>query len=312
MTSVVRWGRSAYETDAGLAAEAAAVRALGCRWRSSTAANLQLQAGEVLVVTSGVGVTVDVLRQRPAMVLTTTSGYDHIDIEAAARLKIPVCRCPMARRDAVVESTIGGILWWNRRFGPLRSAALGGHWARGDLPDLAPVGLAGLPVAVVGCGVIGRKVIEVLRAFDSQILAVDPWATVPDGIPVVSLQEAMTVARVVTLHCRLDPGSDWLIDEAMLDQLGPDALVVNTARGRCLDVGAAIRRVNEGRLGGVVADVFPVEPYPELGPHSQSDRVLLTPHASGYTHDLAVRVKNEVEAALLAFTTGSSLPHRVA
>jgi len=242
--------------------------------------------------------------------ITTTSGYDHVDLTAALQLGIPVMRCPMARRDAVVEHTLGGILWWLRRFADLDHAANEGRWARGQLPSLAPPALSGLVVAVVGLGVIGRRVARVLEVFGARVVAVDPHGA-PDGLERVALSDAVEEARVVTLHCRLEPSTRGLLSEIVMDRMRPDALIVNTARGDCLDVRAAVERVRADRLGGLVADVFPVEPYPTLASDSATPRVLLTPHSAGYSTSLAGNVVREVVDALRAWVSGDELPHRV-
>ena len=94
MKTILRWGRSAYERDADLALETSLLDAMGVsviREPSRDVPSEWLPVADALVVTSGVRVTHDVLaRLRGSYLLTTTSGYDHIDMEAARELGVSV------------------------------------------------------------------------------------------------------------------------------------------------------------------------------------------------------------------------------
>jgi phosphoglycerate dehydrogenase-like enzyme len=311
MGGVLRWGRSAYERDADLALEAAEARALGLDWalvedRASRPAGLA--DADVLVVNSKVRVDERVLAGfRGRLVLTTTSGFDHVDVHACARRGVQVARCPLARRDAVVEHAVGALINLARRLPELDDAAGEGRWRRGDLPALDPRGLAGARVVVVGLGVIGARVATVLGALGATVLGVDPYR--PDRAT-STLDDALPGADAVTLHCSLTPTSRGLLDAQRLARLPAHAVVVNTARGDVLDLDAALAAVGAGRLRGLAADVFPVEPYPRLA-DGAAPGVLFTPHASGYTAGLGARIAAEVGATLRAHVDGRPPPNAV-
>lgn len=309
MRQVLRWGRSAYESDADLQLEAEGARALGLRWRAHPDRSPpDLAEIDALVVTSGVRVDADVLeRFRGSLVLTTTSGWDHIDLEAARARGVTVARLPEARRDAVVAHALGAMILLLRRFPALQGAAEAGHWARGDLPALAPTGLDRATILLVGLGVIGRRMAEVLRPLGCTLLGVDP-AGVPPGVEAVELDEGLRRADAVSLHCALTPTSRGLLDDRALGLLAPHAVVVNTARGAILDVEAAVARVADGRLRGVHVDVFPKEPWPRLAEGAAVEGVFFTPHAAGYVADLGQRVAQGVVAALGAWSRGEPVP----
>jgi D-3-phosphoglycerate dehydrogenase len=312
MPFVLRWGRSAYETDDDLALERAGIEALGLEWRNDTgkAPPEDLARADVLVVTSGVRVDAAVLdRLGGDVVITTTSGYDHVDVDALASRGMTLLRCPEARRDAVAEQALGSLILLMRGLPELERVGRKGRWARGELPMLGPRVLAGSRVAVFGLGIIGSKVARLLSAFDAEVLAVDP-AGVPGGFAAVPVEEALS-ADAITLHCSLTPSSRGLLSADRLDRLAPHAVVVNTARGDVLDLERAVAAVRAGRLRGLAVDVFPVEPYPELAAVADLPNVLFTPHSSGYAVGLGARVAREVVTALTAWQAGSPLPHRV-
>lgn len=260
----------------------------------------------MLVTTSGVRVDAALLgRFSGSLVVTTTSGFDHVDVAAAAARGVRVARVPLARRDAVVEWSLGSMIVLLRRFPALDRAALEGRWARDALPELAPRTLAGATVVVVGLGVIGAKMVEVLTVLGARVIGVDPVGRN------ASIDEALPQADVLTLHCELTPSSRGLLGPARLDALPTHAVVVNSARGAVLDVDAAVQRVREGRLRGLAVDVFSREPWPGLADAAAVPGVIVAPHAAGYATGLGERVALGVTAALEAWVTGRPVPFGV-
>lgn len=313
MRKVLRWGQSAYETDADLALERDAALALGLDWRGvpESAEPPDLEGVDVLVVTSRVRVDGRVLeRFGGSLVLTTTSGWDHIDVDAAVARGVGVARCPMARRDGVAEQATGGILTLLRRMPAFERAAREWRWARAELPALDPRAISECTVLVVGLGVIGSHVARILAPFGARILGVDP-AGVPDGVEAVALEDGLARADAVTLHCALVPSTRNLMSAERIARMPAGGVLVNTARGRLVDVDAAVAAVRSGHLRGCMLDVFPEEPWPGLGAAAAVDGVVLTPHSSGFTRGLGTRVAGEVAVALAAWVSGAPVPHRV-
>ncbi len=313
---VLRWGRAVYETDADLDLEARSVGEAGMRWSLHAGAEPPpaLADATVLVVHSGVRLDAQRLRAfgagRGRLVVTTTSGSDHIDVGAARALGLRVARCPLARRDAVVEHALAGMIAGLRRLPALQARAVAGAWARAELPALAPRGIAGSTVVIVGCGVIGARMAEVVGSMGADVIEVDPFA--PHGARArLELDEALGRADVVSLHCALSAGTRQMFNASRIARLRHGAVLINTARGDLLDVDAAVAAVAAGRLGGLLVDVFPEEPYPRLAAGAAVDGVWFTPHASGYTVGLGRRVAEGVGAAVAAFVTGAPLPFPV-
>lgn len=311
MSALLRWGRSAYETPDDLAREQRDAHELGFTMRAAPRADILPDGrADVLVVTSKANVDARALDSvRPQLVITTTSGFEHLDLVACAERGIAACRCPLARRDAVVEHTIYALIRLLRRLPAQEAPAYDGRWGRADLPALAPRSLSGTPIAVVGLGVIGTRVATVLTALGAQVLGVDPSPSDPT-MRAVPLPDALAQAHAVTLHTSSTPSARGLLDAEALAGLRPGCVVVNTARGDLMDPIAAAGLVASGHLGGLACDVFPEEPWPHLAAHA-GEQVLLTPHASGYTVGLGERVAAEVRGALTAWIAGDPLPWRL-
>lgn len=311
--SVLRWGQSAYETDQDLALERRAAEDLGLPWSAAPESPEapDLRGVGALVVTSRVRVDAATLaRFDGSLVLATTSGWDHIDVEAARARGVAVARCPLARRDAVAENTVAALTLLLHRQPALFEAARAGLWVRGDLPALDPLLVSEATVAVVGLGVIGRRVAELLAAMGARVLGTDP-AGVPDGVTSVPLEAALAEADAVTLHCASTPETRGMLSPARIAALRPGAVLANTARGRLVDVEAAVAAVRDGHLRGLYLDVFPEEPWPDLAEAAAVPGVWLAPHAAGYARGLGERVAAEVAAALTAWVEGRPVPHTV-
>ncbi len=308
--TVLRWGRSDYETDADLAAERDDAAALGLAWRSAPGnAKPDLEQVGALVVPSGTRLArPDLQRFGGNLIVATTSGYDHIDLVAARELGITVARCPVARRDPVAHWCIAAMEALLRKQPAHQAAALEGRWIRDRLPHMAPRSLAGATVAVVGVGVIGRKTATLLQAFGAQVIGVDPKG-VPSDLEARTIDDALPDCDAVTLHCHLDDATAGLLSDDRLRALPSHAVVVNTSRGHVLALDAAMRLLHDGRLGGLAVDVYPREPWRLLAETASLPGVWATPHAAGFVHDLGQRVRSEVAAALSAWVIGRPIPH---
>ncbi len=303
---VLRWGQSAHETDADLAGEAEAAARVGATWSCHPHRDPPaLRDVWAVVVNSGVRVTATELRDLAGrFLLTTTSGFDHIDLEAARACGVTVARCPEARGAAVAEFTLGATISAIRRLDDVWGPAAEGRWARGELPAIGPCTLDGARVVVVGAaGVIGARVRRLFEAFGATVLPVDP--RLPAGL---DLDEVLGDADVVSLHCDLNPSTRALFDADRLARLSPRTILLNTARGESLDVAAAVGAVADGRLGALICDVFPTEPYPALSAATHP-RIRFSPHGAGYTRALGGRVAIEVGRALDAWATGREVPY---
>jgi phosphoglycerate dehydrogenase-like enzyme len=295
---LLRWGWSEYE-QADLPGLPDGIETIALAGESAP-----LEDADVLVVPSTVRVdrAAAARLRRCKLVVTTTSGFDHVDLEALGSRRIACARLPLARRDAVVETTLGMMLSLTRRLGRLQQAALDGRWERKNLADYGATLLG--TVGVVGVGVIGSRMATVLEAMGARVLRCDPQ--LPAG---VALGRLLDECDVVTLHCELTPTSRGMIGKDEIGRLRRGAVLLNTARGALLDVEAAVAAVRAGHLAGVGLDVFPEEPA-DLSRYAEP-RILVTPHAAGWHPALGAKIAEGVATALRALLDGSEIPYCV-
>jgi D-3-phosphoglycerate dehydrogenase len=292
---LVRWGWSEYETPnvPGLPAGVELVIAEG--------ASAPLESADMLVVPSTVRVDAAAVRRlgRCRLVLTTTSGFDQLDLDALASAGIAVARLPLPRRDAVVESALGMMLALTRRLGRFQQAAVENRWERPRLADYGATLLG--TVGVVGVGVIGTRMVEVLETLGARVLRCDPLLA--DG---VSLDELLAASDVVTLHCELTAENRGMIGAREIARMRRGAVLVNTARGKLVDVDAAVAAIRSGQLAGLGLDVFPKEPT-DLDRYADP-RIFVTPHAAGWHPALGEKIVEGIVEAASALVQGREIP----
>lgn len=203
-------------------------------------------------------------------------GMTNVDREAAADLGIKVSNTPEAPAAAVAEMTLCCMLALCRRLVAVNNATHAGRWTK----DVS-LSLSGLPVLLVGYGHTGREVGRLLRAFGAKILVCDPFVTqadLTDGETVVSLEDGLAAARVVSLHAS---GEDVILDEAAFARMQDGVILLNASRGALVDEKALLAALDAGRIGGVWFDAFWREPYD--GELCRYEQTLLTPHVCTYT-----------------------------
>ena len=207
------------------------------------------------------------------------TGVDAIDLEAAAEMGIAVERTAGANAQGVAELAIALMFAVVRHLAWSDAAVKAGTWKR--RPGIE---VRGRVLGVVGCGQIGRRVVEmglglgmVVRGHDQYP---DPGFAPAGDFAWVPLEELLAASHVVSLHC--PPGPGPLIDAAALARMRRGSYLVNTARAALVDDAAVLAALGDGTLAGFATDVYAVEPPPltELLAH---DKVVATPHAGGLT-----------------------------
>lgn len=171
--------------------------------------------------------------------------------------------------------------------------------------DFTDVGNYGRPVGIVGASKIGRRVVELLRPFDLDVLVYDPFLTPARaaelGVRSLPLAELMTSCSVVSVHAPLLADTRHLIGAAELAALPDGATLINTARGAIVDENALLVELVAGRLQAVLDVTDPGVSTPD-SPLWSLDNVFLTPHVAGALGNelfrLGAATLEEVESVL--------------
>jgi len=228
-------------------------------------------------------------------------GVDNIDLAAAAREGIRVTNVPDYCIEEVADHTVALLLAAARQIVAVAAGVGSGGWG-------VPLGrvhrLSEQRLALLGSGRIGRAVTQRALAFGLDVVVYDPYVTeVPaDVTQVASLEEAVAEADYVSLHMPLTSEVHHVASDRLFDAMNRAPVLVNTSRGGLVDLDAAVRALDDGRLGGLAIDVTEQEPPPGDSPLRSHPRVILTPHMAFYsvesTKELQARAADEVARAL--------------
>jgi D-lactate dehydrogenase len=206
------------------------------------------------------------------LVVLRSAGFNHVDLEAAARIGMAVGRVPEYSPHAVAEHTVALMLTLNRRIHRAHARVREGNFA---LDGLLGVDLFGKTIGVIGTGKIGTCFARIMKGFGCRVLGSDPQPNpecIAVGVRYVPLHELLRDSDVVSLHCPLTPATRHLIGAEALRSLKPGAMLLNTSRGAVIDTTAVIAALKNGRLGSLGIDVY--EEEADLFFRDLSDEVL--------------------------------------
>lgn len=227
----------------------------------------------------------EVLEKLTALQLLVTTGMANasIDVAAAAEQGITVCGTP-GSPTAAPELTWALLLAAARNLPAEENSLRAGTWQRS-------VGfeLAGKTLGVVGLGKIGRRIAAYGQAFGMEVLAWSQNLTVEAaeeaGARLVSKDELFRLSDVATLHLRLSARSENTVGERELRLLGPEGVLVNTARGPLVNQDALLKALGEGWIRGAALDVFDQEPLQAGHPLLTAPNTVLSPHLGYVTRE---------------------------
>src|SRR4051794_3515617 len=163
---------------------------------------------------------------------------------------------------AVVLLALKGAPWISRSYSTRQDAM--------DLVEEYPrIGTYGRTVGIVGASRVGRRVIELLRPFDVDVIVTDPYLTAEAaaqlGVRSVSLDDLLRSSDIVSLHAPAVPSTRNMLDRSRLALIRDGATLVNTARGSLVDQDALVDELSSGRINGVL-DVTEPEVLPKGSP----------------------------------------------
>ena len=242
---------------------------------------------------------------RLRIVANCAVGFDNVDVAACTAAGVAVTNTPDVLTEATAEFAFALILAAARRLPEAGALVRSGQWPGWRLDQLLGVQLAGKTLGIVGLGRIGRAVIRRGEAFGMRAIWADPHA--PGA---VSLDELFATADVVSLHCPLTPETHHLVNEARLALMKPTAIVVNTARGGCVDERALIEAFAKGRIFGAALDVF--EGEPKVDARLRADpRLVLAPHLGSATTETRTKMAELCRDAVIDVLAGRRPKHLV-
>lgn len=204
-------------------------------------------------------VSADMIKQLYEMkvkaILLRSAGFNHVDVKAAED-KILILRVPSYSPEAVAEFAIGMILTVNRHTHKAYNRTRDFNMS---LNGLMGVDLYQKTAGIVGTGKIGQAMIRICNGFGMRVLAYDPYPNPKMDAEYVSLDELMSSADMISLHCPLTSETRHIINRQTIENMKQGVYLVNTSRGGLIDTDALIDGLVSGKFGGVGLDVYEEE-----------------------------------------------------
>ena len=214
------------------------------------------------------------------------SGLDSVDVEAAERRNIAVYRTPEAPAEAVAELTICLAIAVLRRVGEADRLLRAGEWHA-----LMGRSYGRSRVGIIGLGHVGRRVAAVSAVLGADVGYTDHYV---DTHAYHRFEDVLALAEwadVLTVHLPHDEETHHTVDAEVLRALGPNGVVVNTARGGLVDEAALLHALETDSIAGAALDVFEIEPY--SGPLAAFPNVIMTCHMGSYARQVRAAMENE-------------------
>jgi lactate dehydrogenase-like 2-hydroxyacid dehydrogenase len=240
------------------------------------------------------------------------TGYDGVDLAAAAQRGIAVGHSPAANASAVADLAVTLMLAVTRRLLPADQYVRSGNWsAAKPSPLMSPQpGNPGRRVGVYGMGEIGRKIASRVAAFETEVAYFSrsrhdvPYQYLP------SLEALAEWCSVLMVAVRAGADTHHAVNAGILQKLGKDGYVVNISRGSAIDQRALVAALTDKTIAGAGLDVFEKEPH---APDTLTafPNVVLTPHIGGHTLDSHLAMQDCVIANLEAYFAGKPLAYAV-
>lgn len=238
-------------------------------------------------------------------------GYDHVDVAALTRRKIPLVIVGDALAASVAEHTLLLMLGISRNIAVMDRNTRDGRYAERykvfghELLDKSVliVGLGGIGrEAAKRCAAFGMRVIAAGRASSKRVAEAEGYEFVED------FRKALPEVDFVSLHLPAKDDGSALLGAGEFETMKPGAYVINTARGSLIDEAALHKALTEGTLGGAGLDVTKDEPPLADNPLLTLDNVLFTPHNSALCVETGARVAKVCAQNVLAGLAGKLDP----
>lgn len=249
------------------------------------------------------------LLPRLRLISVLATGYNVVDIKAAAELGITVCNVPSYSTMSVAQNVFALLLDITNEVAHYSTDVRAGSWAHCKdfaYTDTPLIELAGKRMGIVGFGAIGSRVAEIAMAFGMEVCAVSSKSQEHLGsVRKVDMDTLFHSCDVISLHCPLTDDTYHLVDRERLDMMKRSSILINTGRGPLIDEEALAEALNSGKILAAGLDVLSQEPPLSTNPLLSARNCRITPHISWATKQARQRLLNVSVENVRAFLAGN-------
>lgn len=255
-----------------------------------------LSIAHALIIRSKTKIDSFLLNKTPQLelIVTCTSGFDHIDLDETQKRNICVMFTPEANSQSAAELAWTLLLNSNRHITPANKDLKAGFWRREDSLGHE---LAGKTLGLVGLGRIGSRVARMAKAFDMSVLAFDPYvdeaAFTKTQAQRVSYEELLKQSDFISFHVPSTKETRNMFSRSQIDYVHPELILVNTSRGDVVNEDDLVQALNDKKIKFAALDVFNKEPLSRDSKLLKCSNAFLTPHIGAYTEEAFLKASYE-------------------
>jgi len=268
---------------------------------------------DALLVRSATTVDAEVLAAAPKLKIVARAGVglDNVDVDAATERGVLVVNAPTSNIHSAAEHALALLLSAARQI-PAADATLREHtWKRSSFSGAE---IFGKTVGVVGLGRIGQLVAQRIAAFETHVVAYDPYVSAARaaqlGIELLSLDDLLVRADFISVHLPKTKETAGLIGKEALAKTKPGVIIVNAARGGLVDEAALAEAISSGHVRAAGLDVYSTEPCTD-SPLFELPQVVVTPHLGASTEEAQDRAGTDVAESVRLALAGEFVPDAV-
>ena len=235
------------------------------------------------------------------------AGMENIDVLKAQELGIKLINSPEGNRDAVAEHCLGMLLVLMNRLFISANEVKNNVWLREENRGDE---IKGKTFGLIGYGNMGKALAKRLSGFGCEVIFYDIKPNLSDGFAKqVSLEELQANADILSLHIPLNDKTHYIIDEKFISEMKKSFYFINTSRGKNVKTSALIEGIKSGKVKGACLDVLEYEKSSfenlelendDLQYLLNSEKVIVTPHIAGWTHQSKIKLAQTIVDKILA------------
>jgi D-3-phosphoglycerate dehydrogenase len=273
-----------------------------------------------LIIRSRTKITEEILARAKKLqvIVTATSGFDHIDLEAAKKWGITVMFTPSANIESAAQLTFSLALSCANQTLKAHKVIKSGEWRDALQPGIE---LHRKTWGIVGLGRIGSRVSDLANAFGMHVIAYDPYIEESQfreaDAERVAYEEILKRADILSFHVPATKETFRMLNRSHFDYINRGIIIINTSRGQAISESDLIEALEQNYVHAVGLDVFEKEPLPRnskllLSKMNDEGRVVLTPHIGAYTTEAFQKASLDAAIKLIKFyidgSTSETLP----
>lgn len=264
--------------------------------------------GAEIVISNKVVLNEDILKSLPDLkyIVVAATGYNNIDTQAAAELKIPVSNVSGYSTEGVVQHTFALLFAILNKVADYNNKVQQGRWVKAPdfcFYDHTISEVAGKTMGIYGYGTIGKRIAQVATTLGMKVKAYtrSPEKEIRPAVSLVSEEELFTTSDIISIHAPLNGSTKGLINKHVLSKMKSTSILINTARGPIVNEADLADALKDKIIAAAALDTLSVEPQEENHVLLGIPNCIITPHIAWASLESRMRLLDGICENIISF-----------